>query len=352
MPQGANFALAQLKNNMRKLASIQTIKFVRPIPNADAIDCVGVLGWECVCKKGEFQNDDKCVYFEIDSLLPELEVFEFLRKSCYRKDLNKFRLKSVKLRQQLSQGLALPLNLFPDLYHLEVGTDVTDLLNVEKYEPPIPAQIQGDAKKFVWPIAKTDEVRVQTDEGLALVSSLVGNPYYVSLKLDGTSCSFIIDPSDNEFHVCGRNYSYKNKPNHSFWIINERYQLEERLRSIGGNLALQGECVGPGIQQNKLGLSSIDYYIFNIVDTSNRKRLSLEDSLSVAKELKMNFVPILEKGDSFNYNMEQLLEKAKGKYREHFENAKQHQEREGIVIRSLCGSVSFKAINNEFLLQE
>lgn len=352
MPQGANFALAQLKNNMRKLASIQTIKFVRPIPNADAIDCVGVLGWECVCKKGEFQNGDKCVYFEIDSLLPELEVFEFLRKSCYRKDLNKFRLKSIKLRQQLSQGLALPLNLFPDLYHLEVGTDVTNLLNVEKYEPPIPAQIQGDAKKFVWPIAKTDEARVQTDEGLALVSSLIGNPYYVSLKLDGTSCSFIIDPSDNEFHVCGRNYSYKHKPNHSFWIINERYQLEERLRSIGGNLALQGECVGPGIQQNKLGLPIIDYYVFNVVDTSNRKRLSLEDSLKVTKELKLNFVPILEKGDSFNYDMEQLLEKAKGKYREHFENAKQHQEREGIVIRSLCGSISFKAINNEFLLQE
>jgi len=350
--QDASSAPAQLKNNMRKLASIQIVNSIKPIPNADAIECVGVLGWECVSKKGEFKVGDKCVYFEIDSLLPETETFEFLRKNCYRKDLKKFRLKTAKLRGQLSQGLALPLSLFPDLYHLEACADVTDLLNVEKYEPPIPAQISGDAKSFSWPIAKTDEVRVQTDEGLNLLGALHGKPYYLSLKLDGTSCSFIIDPSNKEFHVCGRNYSYKNKPNHSFWTINERYQVEERLRSIGENLALQGECVGPGIQQNKLGLPNIDYYIFNVVDTSTRKRLSLEDSLSVVKELKMNFVPILEKGDSFKYNMEQLLEKAKGKYREHFENAKQHQEREGIVIRSLCGSVSFKAINNEFLLQE
>lgn len=337
---------------MRKLASIQQIKYKKEIPNADAIERIGVLGWECVSKKGEFEENDKCVYFEIDSLLPEIEVFEFLRKSCYRKDLKKFRLKSVKLRGQLSQGLALPMSLFPNLSDLEVGTDLTDIIGVEKYEPPIPAQIQGDAKSFVWPISKTDEVRVQTDEGLELVSNLLGSPYYISLKLDGTSCSFIIDPSDNEFHVCGRNYSYKQKPNHSFWKINEKYEIEQKLRSLGGNLALQGECVGPGIQQNKLGLNSIDYYIFNIVDTSSRKRLCLKDCLDISKEIKINFVPILEQGDNFNYDAVQLLEKAKGKYREHFENAKQNQEREGIVIRSLCSEISFKAINNDFLLKE
>jgi RNA ligase (TIGR02306 family) len=337
---------------MRKLASIQSIKNIKPIEGADLIECVEILGWQCVSKKNEFNQGDKCIYFEIDSLLPEASQFEFLRKSCYRKDLKKFRLRTVKLKGQISQGLALPIKLFPDLENLEVGSDVTDLLCVEKYEPPVPAQISGDARTFSWPIGKTDEVRVQADEGLFLISKLFGKSYYISLKLDGTSCSFIIDPNDNEFHVCGRNYSYKNKPNHSFWIINERYKVEERLRSIGGKLALQGECVGPGIQQNKLGLPHIDYYIFNIVDTTSRNRLSLEDSLRVAKELNMNFVPILEQGDSFNYDAVQLLEKAKGKYREHFSSAKQNQDREGIVIRSVCNTISFKAINNEFLLKE
>jgi RNA ligase (TIGR02306 family) len=337
---------------MRKLASIQVIKNIAPIPNADNIETVGVLGWECVSKKGEFQTGDKCVYFEIDSLLPEIPTFEFLRKSCFRQDLKKFRLKTIKLRKQLSQGLALPISLFPDIENLEAGTDVTDILGVEKYEPPVPAQIQGDAKKFTWPIGKTDEVRVQSDEGIDLVSFLVGKPYYFTLKLDGTSCSFIINPEDEEFHVCGRNYSYKQKPNHSFWAINEQYGVEEKLRSIGSKIALQGECVGPGIQQNKLGLPKIDYYIFNVVDTSTRKRLSLQDSQYVAKELEMNFVPVLERGDCFNYTPQQLLEKAKGKYRDHFESAKPSQDREGIVIRSLCGAISFKAINNDFLLRE
>lgn len=337
---------------MRKLASIQIIKNISPIPNADAIEVVSVLGWECVSKKGEFQTGDRCVYFEIDSLLPEIPVFEFLRKSCFRQDLKKFRLKTIKLRKQISQGLALPISLFPDLQNLETGTDVTDILGVEKYEPSIPAQIQGDAKRFTWPISKTDELRIQSDEGIVLVSSLIGRPYYLTLKLDGTSCSFIIDPEDNEFHVCGRNYSYKQKPNHSFWVINERYGVEEKLRSIGGKIALQGECVGPGIQQNKLGLPKIDYYIFNIVDTSTRKRLSLQDSQDLAKELKMNFVPVLEQGDCFDYTPQQLLEKAKGKYRENFESAKVFQDREGIVVRSKCNSISFKVINNEFLLKE
>ena len=337
---------------MRKLASIQSVAFVRPIPDADSIETVGVLGWECVSKKGEFKTGDRCVYFEIDSLLPEVPVFEFLRKSCFRQDLKKFRLKTIRLRKQLSQGLALPMSLFPDFQNLDTGTDVTDILGVEKYEPPVPAQIQGDAKRFIWPISKTDEVRVQSDEGISLVSSLIGKPYYLSLKLDGTSCSFIINPEDDEFHVCGRNYSYKQKPNHSFWTISDQYQVEEKLRSIGGKIALQGECVGPGIQQNKLGLTKIDYYIFNVVDTSTRKRLSLQDSQDLVKELKMNFVPILERGEVFDYTPQQLLEKAKGKYREHFESAKPSQEREGIVIRSLCGEISFKAINNDFLLSE
>ena len=119
---------------MRKLASIQTIKYVKPIPDADSIETVGILGWECVSKKGEFQTDDKCVYFEIDSLLPEIPEFEFLRKGCWNETFKKFRLKTIKLRKQLSQGLALPLSVFPNLAKLNVGDDVTELLGIEKYE--------------------------------------------------------------------------------------------------------------------------------------------------------------------------------------------------------------------------
>jgi RNA ligase (TIGR02306 family) len=337
---------------MRKLASLQKVKYVRPIDGADNIECVGILGWECVSKKGEFRENDPCVYFEIDSLLPEDERYEFLRKSSYRADLKAYRLRTVRLRKQLSQGLALPVGLFPESKNLPIGSDMTEILKVDKYEPPIPAQIQGDARSFSWPIPKTDEVRVQQDDEYGFIEQLSGKPYYISLKLDGTSCSFIIDPKDGDYHVCGRNYSYRKNSDHSFWRVSELYDIEERLRSLGGNFSLQGEIVGPGIQKNRMGLKNVDFYVFNVVDTSTQRRVVLEDALDITRQIGISFVPIIEQGDCFGYSADDLLNKAKGLYKEHFPDAKHNQEREGIVIRSLCGNISFKAINNDFLLKD
>lgn len=340
---------------MRKLASIQTIKYIKPIPDADSIETVGILGWECVSKKGEFNPNDLCVYFEIDSLLPEIPEFEFLRKSCWNETFKKFRLKTIKLKKQISQGLALPLTVFPNLAGLNVGTDVTELLDIEKYEPPIPAAIVGDARSFSWPISKTDEVRVQLNDEYKFIESLSGKPYYISLKLDGTSSTFLIDPKDETFHVCGRNYSYKRNNDHSFWKIAERYNIEQGLRDFwdkGHRIAIQGEIVGPGIQKNPLNLPNVDLYIFNVVDIRTNTRLCLDKALTVAEQLGVKFVPILDKGSSFGYTVDDLLELAQGKYIHHFASAKSSQEREGIVIRSFCGEISFKAINNQFLLKE
>lgn len=338
---------------VRKLASVQKVKFVRPIAGADAIECVGVLGWECVSKKGEFLPGEECVFFEIDSLLPDGPVFEFLRKACWKEELGRYRLRTVRLRGQISQGLALPIALFPELAGREIGFDATEILGVEKYEPPIPAQIQGDARSFSWPIEKTDETRVQQDDEYGFISRLTGNPYYITLKIDGTSSSFMV--SDGEYHVCGRNYSYKRSDTHSFWKISERYGIEQRLRDhttrTGQRLAIQGEIAGPGIQKNPLGLKFPDLFVFNVVDM-DAGRLDLDAALGIASEFGLNFVPILERGESFSRSQAELLDLAKGKYADHFPSAKPGQDREGIVIRSLCGGISFKAINNDFLLKE
>ena len=138
----------------RKLASIRKIGSVSPVEGADNIELVHVDGWQCISKKGDFKEGDFCVYFEIDSFLPIRPEFEFLRKSSYRKMGGKegFRLKTIRLRGQLSQGLAMPIQLFKELpyegYELFKeddhgygnGYDVTETLGVTKYEPPIPAQ--------------------------------------------------------------------------------------------------------------------------------------------------------------------------------------------------------------------
>ena len=340
---------------MRKLASIQNIKYVKPIPDADSIETVGVLGWEVVSKKGEFQPGHTCVFFEIDSLLPDIPEFEFLRKSCWNENLKKYRLKTVKLRKQLSQGLALPTTVFPILAGLTAGADVTELLNIEKYEPPIPAQIVGDARSFSWPISKTDETRVQLDDEYGFIEQLTGNPYYITLKLDGTSSTFLIDPKDDTYHVCGRNYSYKENESHNFWHISRQYNIEQGLRDLwnsGKKIAVQGEVVGPGIQKNPLGLANHDLYIFNVVDIITNSKLCLDESLEIVNKLGLRFVPIIDKGSRFDYTQDDLLDKARGKYKEHFPSAKDSQDREGIVIRSICGNISFKAINNDFLLKE
>ena len=135
--------------------------------------------------------------------------------SSFKPDLGKFKLRTVRLRKQLSQGLALPVGLFPEAAGLPIGSDLTALLGVEQYEPPIPVFIAGDTRTFRWPIPKTDEIRVQQDDEHSFLTALAGKPYFISLKLDGTSCTFIIDPRDGEFHACGRNYSYKQTPDHA-----------------------------------------------------------------------------------------------------------------------------------------
>lgn len=235
------------------------------------------------------------------------------------------------------------------------GRDVTELLGIEKYEPPIPAAIVGDARSFSWPISKTDEIRVQLDDEYKFIESLSGQPYYISLKLDGTSSTFLIDPKDEIFHVCGRNYSYKRSEDHSFWKIAERYNIEQGLRDLwngGRKIAIQGECLGPGVQKNPLGLPIADLYVFNVVDIPTNTRLCLNESLEIVERLGLKFVPVLEKGESFGYTVDDLLKIAQGKYIDHFPSAKSSQEREGIVIRDVCGKISFKAINNQFLLKE
>ncbi len=134
----------------RKLASIQEVRELNPIEGADKIERVSINSWNVVSEKGNFNVGDKCVYFEIDSFLPINDTFEFLRKSSYKKladDTEGFRLRTIKLRGQVSQGLALPLHIF-ESYNLplEVGTDVSELLGVIKYDPPLPAELAGKAK--------------------------------------------------------------------------------------------------------------------------------------------------------------------------------------------------------------
>src|SRR4051812_2801392 len=244
---------------MRQLASIQTVNAVEPIPNADAIEKVRVLGWWVVAKKGEHRPGDKVVYCEIDSLLPERPEFEFLRASCFKPAQSDpdggvvlpagFRIKTAKLRGQVSQGICFSLSLLPPGAPVDEGADVTDLLGVLKWEPPAPVGMGGKVKGgFPGFLPKTDETRVQVLE--PVLQRHRGKTFYVTEKLDGTSFTAFLH--NGEFGICSRNLWMDETDETNVLVrVARALKLEEKLRQargrLGHDLAVQAEVIGPGI---------------------------------------------------------------------------------------------------------
>ena len=114
----------------RSLAHIEQITNIRPIDGCDNICLCNVLGWSLIIKKDEFKDGDKCVYIEIDSIAPsDMECFSFLEKKHYK-------IKTLKMRGVISQGLALPLSILsPKEYN--IGDDVTQILRIKKIEDEV-----------------------------------------------------------------------------------------------------------------------------------------------------------------------------------------------------------------------
>jgi RNA ligase (TIGR02306 family) len=340
----------------RKLASVQVVDEILPIPGADSIEAVRLSGWACVVKKGAFAPGDQGVFFEIDSVPPDTEPFRFLwtrkgepKRPGARPD--NFRVRTMRLRGCLSQGLFLS---FAEL-GLEgprvPGEELTELLGVEKWEPPLPTG-SGDARgPFPGVVPKTDEMRVQSV--VAVLEELRGKPYVATLKCDGTSATFLVDPMDGTFHACSRNWSLKEGAN-LYFASARKLDLEAKLRARGGRYALQGEICGPGVQKNPLGLAALELFVFSVFDLETRAFLSDGDMRELVGELGLTPVPIVEEGPSFAHDLGSLLALAEGLY------PGTKNQREGIVVRpkdetfspTLAGRLSFKAISNRYLLDE
>ena len=208
---------------MRKLASIQRIWKMGPIEGADRIELANVLGWQCVVNKDRFQPMDLAVYFEIDSFLPVRPEFEFMRASSYRKtDImgEGFRLRTMKFRGQISQGLLLPISQFSELpSDIELGSDVTEILGIRKWEIEEKATTGGTViGTLPIDVPHTDETRVQAEPDL--IGDFANMEYYITTKMDGSSHSVSID--EDGFHVTGHNYEYKDDGKSAFYDLVKR----------------------------------------------------------------------------------------------------------------------------------
>lgn len=341
---------------MRKLATIRKIDEIHPIDGADAIECAVVGGWTVVVKKNEYQAGDLAVYCEIDSWIPT-ELAPFLSKGTEPREYNGIkgeRLRTVKLRKQLSQGLLLPLSvlgkpeeIFP-INDNSVDADVTDQLGIQKWEAPIPAQLSGQVKgNFPTAVPKTDQERIQNLKKEIASWLEAGTMWEVTEKLDGSSCTMYLD-MDNEFHVCSRNLDLKRDENNSLWKVAIANNVEGRMlvENLEG-FAIQGELIGEGIQKNPYGISGQDFYVFDVYDTKKGQYLLPAERRELVSKLGLKHVPVLiAEKDLGTGDIQEILLWAEDKSRLNVKT-----EREGIVFKNVSTQESFKAISNKFLLK-
>lgn len=283
-----------------------------------------------------------------------------MRKYSYRKlsdGREGFRLKTAKFRGQISQGLLMPLKDYPELDEkaIKEDSDLSVLLNVTKYEPPIPANLAGLVKgPFPSFVQRSDEERIQNlpDYFEKYKDAL----FEETEKLDGTSCTYYWN--EGLFGVCSRNLELLETGDNTQWQLAREMNVKKSLADLNKNIALQGEIVGPGINKNTLRLPGKRFCIYNIYDIDLRRYQTPDERKETIGSLNndiIGHVPVLnEKIDIFTraVNIKELLEYAKGRSKLNPE-----RDREGVVFKShfLDGNrniVSFKVLSNDYLLEE
>ena len=364
---------------MRKLATIRKITNIVPIENCDNIALAIVDGWTVIIKKSEFSIGDSCVFFEIDSFLPLEPRYEFLKKTTKFDGKEGYRIKTMKMKGVLSQGLALPLSMFP-----EVSTnddDVTNRLNVIKFdlEQFYGANTAGPRERkygsFPTFIPKTDQPRIQNMTHMFLTHK--ATTFEETLKLDGSSMTCYKIPNKPtlfqrvlsffgkqlptyKFGVCSRNVDLKPSDNKvqtfdnfgkksvyaqsDFWATAIKMDIENKL-PIG--YAIQGELIGPQIQANHEKVSSLDYFVFDVYDINKKQYLTPEARREFCKQYNIQHVPVTnESATPLQMSLEELLAHVDT------ESMNPGTVSEGRVYKSNSyPTMSFKVINNKYLLK-
>lgn len=375
---------------MRSLAHIEQITNIRPIDGCDNICQANVLGWNLIVKKNEFNEGDKCVYIEIDSIVDKGNpAFAFLEKKNYK-------IKTMKMKGTISQGIAFPMSILSkpsEVY--KIGDDVTAMLKIKQVEDELPKTTEADRlssykakhnkffnnklvkflmkykwfrvvviklfapkkkpKQFPEWIVKTDETRLQNMPWV--LDTYKNKPMMVSEKIDGTSSTYglkKIGRNKYDFAVCSRNVrqaSINQKcfyDDNMYWEMALKYNIENVLKELqkkfnATTVVLQGETIGEGVQKNKYNLRGHDFYAFNLI--FDGKKVDSVEAAEILKEYNIKFVPILSADFKLLDSVDEMIAFADG------ESQLYPTLREGLVIRDHDNTTSFKCISNKFLLK-
>ena len=342
----------------RELVRIVKVDDVIPHPNADALELAIIGGWQCCVKIGEFKVGDEAMYFEIDSMLPlDNPVFEFLQGRNERMFEGKryARIKTMKLRQELSQGLLLPMSAFN--HYAMTDSELLEHLGIIKYEPALPACLAGNALGlFPAFIPKTDQERVQNIKRNLEFSINSSEEFEVTYKLDGSSFTAYVFRYNGEDDgiftgVCSRNLELKideSNEGNTFVKTFIENDLDAKLRQYHAEtdkfIAIQGEMVGPGIQDNFEGLDKVELYVYSVFDIREQQYMSPNEARTAVKFMGLNYVPVFAERVTLT-SLQDILTMADG------ESGLKGKFREGLVFKSLTRDFSFKAISNRYLLK-
>lgn len=357
----------------RKLASVQRILALDPIPGADRILKATINGWELVTAKDNgFNVGDLVVYFEIDSFIPTA-IAPFLTKPGHFpktfEGIEGERLRTIKLRGQVSQGLIMPI---PQSVIDGVGTqiheglDLTEHLGILKWEKPISADMRGKVQgDFPWFIHKTDQERCQNIPHKIFSEENIDNEYEVTIKLEGSSITVFrflepVEGAEERIGVCSRNLELKldeENSGNTYIKVAIMSGLLDALKAYGKNIAIQGELMGPGIEGNIENFTDHKMYIFDIFDIDQKRYMTYQERQDTIDDLFVNHLdhmfidtaprigPIGTLAELGITDLASMLKFAEGKSI----NAAQ---REGIVFKCVDKDFSFKAISNAYLLGE
>ncbi len=364
---------------MRKLASIQKITKVSPIEGCDFIELATVLGWQVIIKKGELTEGGYCLFFEIDSFLPMEPRYEFLKKTTKFNGTEGYRIRTLKMKKVLSQGLALPLSMFPELTE-NIQEDLSETLGVIKYDLEQFCGVNNTSKsekpgKFPSFIPKTDQPRIQNLPHLFTTNK--EDTFEETLKLDGSSMTcynvssnptllqkflslFGIKAPTTKFGVCSRNVDLKRTANtvmtfnnegkesvydqSDFWATALKLDLANKV-PVG--YAIQGELIGPKIQANHEKVTELQYYVFDVFNISEQCYLLPQERRDFCHTLGIPHVPVMNvEATPLQLTLDQLLQHVDT------ESMNPKTVSEGRVYKSNTNPLlSFKVINNRYLLK-
>ena len=338
----------------RKLASVQKIVNLAKIGEKCNEEIATVLGWKVLVHAYEFNIGEKVIFFEIDSILPSGKKWT---KKIKPKNLH---VKTKKNYNEIFQGLVMKLDILKKVDNfqklnlkiedLEEGYDLTEILEVKKFDENSEEGQKELEKKFPSElIEKSDEIRCQSN--LNYIELFSGKEFYSSLKYDGSSATYLIDPNTKKFRVCSRNMGLNLDEKNIYNEIAKKYDIQNKLLKYEGAYAIQGEVYGPKVNKNPLKVSELKIAVFTIKDIKNNIYLDFDEMVKLCKEMDLPMVEVVEEG-VFNYKtIEELVVKSKGNY------PGTDGPREGLVYRvkkdwNKDGKrLSFKVINDDYLIK-